>query len=729
MTAPLDVIFIWHMHQPYYKDTVQNEYVLPWTYLHAIKDYYDMPAIVEDTPGARAVFNLVPSLIEQLLDYAAGTAVDRFLIKGQQDPATMNDDDKVFLLENFFSANRQRMIEPHRRYLELLYMAGEGKPGSARERIRHFSNQDLRDLQVCFFLAWTGEAARRRFPEFRLLLDKGEGYSAEDLSLLFLTQRRLLNEILPLYQRLHQQGRIELALSPYFHPILPLLCDTQLAREAMPKVTLPKERFRHPEDAAAQIRRGLAYFQEVLGITPRGMWPSEGSVSDESLALIAECGLAWVASDEEVLARSLDGGLGHHNERLYRPWRYTTSHGDLGIFFRDHRLSDLIGFSYSQWDPGRAVLDFCGRLRQIHQQIGSEGRVIPVILDGENAWEFYPDNAYDFLSGLYAGVTDAPDLRLTTCSEVLERSNFEGRLHRIHPGSWINANYGIWIGHPEENLAWDLLHHARQAVSQYHPEAAHILQAYGSNGDETARMLCTSLYAAEGSDWFWWFGDDHFSPHSDRFDHLFRQHLTNVYRLLGLDPPSTLLEPIKKKSPAGLVREPAGFITPAINGRVGDYFEWLAAGLFDLTRQGSAMHSADRMLQGFYWGYNRDTLFFRIDGMQDLSRLLKEADLLALHLIADREYRLPMQRSGNKGMLLVKESGSWVPTNTCCRWAIDRTCEVAIPLEPLGLQSRAKLFASLTLTRDTEQIGRWPSDAPLMLHYEGPDLEANDWLI
>jgi alpha-amylase/alpha-mannosidase (GH57 family) len=688
-----------------------------------------MPAIVEDTPGARAVFNLVPSLIEQLLDYAAGTAVDRFLIKGQQDPATMNDDDKVFLLENFFSANRQRMIEPHRRYLELLYMAGEGKPGSARERIRHFSNQDLRDLQVCFFLAWTGEAARRRFPEFRLLLDKGEGYSAEDLSLLFLTQRRLLNEILPLYQRLHQQGRIELALSPYFHPILPLLCDTQLAREAMPKVTLPKERFRHPEDAAAQIRRGLAYFQEVLGITPRGMWPSEGSVSDESLALIAECGLAWVASDEEVLARSLDGGLGHHNERLYRPWRYTTSHGDLGIFFRDHRLSDLIGFSYSQWDPGRAVLDFCGRLRQIHQQIGSEGRVIPVILDGENAWEFYPDNAYDFLSGLYAGVTDAPDLRLTTCSEVLERSNFEGRLHRIHPGSWINANYGIWIGHPEENLAWDLLHHARQAVSQYHPEAAHILQAYGSNGDETARMLCTSLYAAEGSDWFWWFGDDHFSPHSDRFDHLFRQHLTNVYRLLGLDPPSTLLEPIKKKSPAGLVREPAGFITPAINGRVGDYFEWLAAGLFDLTRQGSAMHSADRMLQGFYWGYNRDTLFFRIDGMQDLSRLLKEADLLALHLIADREYRLPMQRSGNQGMLLVKEGGSWVPTNTCCRWAIDRTCEVAIPLEPLGLQSRAKLFASLTLTRDTEQIGRWPSDAPLMLNYEGPDLEMNDWLI
>lgn len=729
MAAPLDIVFIWHMHQPYYKDTVQGEYVLPWTYLHAIKDYYDMPAIVEDTPGARVVFNLVPSLIEQLLDYAAGTAVDRFLIKGQQDPATMDDNDKVFLLENFFSANRQRMIEPHRRYLELLYMAGEGKPDSARERIRHFSVQDLRDLQVCFFLAWTGEAARRRFPEFRQLLDKGEGYSAEDQALLFATQRRLLNEILPLYQRLHQQGRIELALSPYFHPILPLLCDTHLAREAMPKVALPKERFRHPEDAKAQIRHGLAYFQEVLGITPRGMWPSEGSVSDEALGIIAECGLTWVASDEEVLARSLDDGLGHHNERLYRPWRYATGQGDLGIFFRDHRLSDLIGFTYSQWDPNRAVSDFCGRLRQIHRQIGSEGRVIPVILDGENAWEFYADNAYDFLSGLYTNLAEAPDLRLTTCSEVLERSHFEGRLHRIHPGSWINANYGIWIGHPEENLAWDLLYQARQAVSRHHPAAAGILQACGANGNETARLLCTSLYAAEGSDWFWWFGDDHFSPHSDRFDYLFRQHLTNVYRLLGLSPPPQLLEPIKKKSPAGLVREPAGFIDPDLNGRVVDYFEWLAAGLFDLTRQGSAMHSAERMLQGFYWGYNRTMLFFRIDGMQDLSRLLKDTDLLALHLIVDREYRLPMRLNTNQGMLLAKEGGSWVSTNAPCRWAIDRTCEVAIPLEPLGLLPKSKLFVSITLTRDSEQIGRWPSDAPLMLNYEGPDLEADDWLI
>ncbi|CAH2029919.1 glycoside hydrolase family 57 protein [Trichlorobacter ammonificans] len=729
MSAPLNVIFLWHMHQPYYKDPVKNEYVLPWTYLHGVKDYFDMPAIVEDTPGARAVFNLVPSLLEQLLDYATGQAVDPFLIKGAMNPADMTEEDRVFLLENFFSANRQRMIEPHRRYLELLYMAGEGKPGSARERVRHFSNQDLLDLQVCFFLAWTGEAARRRFPEFRELLAKGSGYTARDRDLLFATQREVLNRIIPLYQALHRSGQVELSVTPYYHPILPLLCDNRIAQEAMPRVTLPQERFRHPEDARAQIRRGVRYFKDVLGIEPHGMWPSEGSVSDEALAIIAECGLSWAATDEEVLARSLDGGLGNHKEKLYRPWTFAAPQGELGIFFRDHQLSDLIGFTYSQWDARRAAADFTGRLRQIHRHLGGDDGVVPIILDGENAWEFYPDNGYEFLSTLYTGIAEAGDLQLTTCSEALSLVRPAARLHHIHPGSWINATYGIWIGHPEENLAWDQLARARLALEQHHPRAAELLAHAGENGDPQARLLCTSLYAAEGSDWFWWFGDDHFSPHSDRFDYLFRRHLTNLYRSLELDPPRELLEPIKKKSPAGLVREPAAFIEPEVNGLVGDYFEWLAAGLFDLTRQGSAMHSSDRMLQGFYWGYNREHLFCRIDGIQDLARLLKEMDILALHLISDREYRLPMQRDCREGMLLTKEAGSWVPTNTCCRWAIRRTAEVALPLAGLNLIPGAKLFVSITLTRDNEEIGRWPSDAPLMLEYVGPELEADDWLI
>ncbi|MBC8016959.1 MAG: glycoside hydrolase, partial [Verrucomicrobia bacterium] len=442
MPTPLDVVIVWHMHQPYYKDPLKNEYALPWTYLHGIKDYFDMPAIVEDTPGARAVFNLVPSLIEQLLDYANGTAVDPFLEKGMAAPADLSTDDRIFLLENFFSANRSRMIEPSRRYLELLYMAGEGKPGTARDRVRHFSDQDLLDLQVWFFLAWTGEAARRRFPIFAELVAKGENFSAADKELLFAAQRDLLQAIIPLYKRLHEEGRIELSVTPYYHPILPLLCDIRLAQTAMPRVNLPMTHFRHPEDARAQIHRGVEYFREIFGFTPRGMWPSEGSVSNEVLAIIAECGIKWIATDEEILAKSLDGGLGDHKERLYRPWRFTSPQGEVGAFFRDHQLSDLVGFTYSQWDSSRAVADLCGRLHAIKARVGGEGRVVSIILDGENAWEYYPDNAYDFLQGMYRAVAESPQLNLTTCSDVLAHTRFDGRLQTIFPGSWINGNYG-----------------------------------------------------------------------------------------------------------------------------------------------------------------------------------------------------------------------------------------------------------------------------------------------
>lgn len=727
--SPLEVVIIWHMHQPYYKDPLKGEYALPWTYLHGIKDYFDMPAIVEDTPGAKAVFNLVPSLIEQLLDYAHGTAVDPFLLKGMADPADLDEENRIFLLENFFSANRVRMIEPYQRYLELLYMAGEGKPGSARDRVRHFSDQDLRDLQVWFFLAWTGEAARRRFPAFRELLAKGDKFTTADKELLFATQREVLLATVPLYKRLHEEGRIELSVTPYYHPILPLLCDTRTARTGMPRVSLPSVPFHHPEDARAQIRRGMAYFREIFGFDPKGMWPSEGSVSDETLEIIADCGISWIATDEEILAKSLDGGLGSHNERLYHPWRYTCRNGSLHAFFRDHQLSDLIGFTYSQWDANRAANDLCGRLHAIASRVGREGRVIPIILDGENAWEYYPANAYDFLHQMYRCIADSHDLKLSTCSEVIASSHFEGTLNRIFPGSWINGNYGIWIGHPEENLAWDLLARTRQAAVSSNPLVATALENGEVPVDPTTELICRSLYAAEGSDWFWWYGDDHFSPHSDRFDRLFRQHLMNVYRLLAQDPPRELLEPIKKKSPAGLVREPAAFIDPEINGRISSYFEWLAAGLYDLTRQGSAMHSSDRMLQSFYYGYNSEMVFFRIDGIQELSRLLREIDVLNLHLIYDREYRLPMQLRGEEGLLQVRENSVWVPTRGHCRWKIGKTCEVSIPLEALRLAPKSKLFASVTLVRDNEEIGRWPSDAPLMLYYAGPEIEVDNWLI
>ena len=731
MRHPLSLIFIWHMHQPYYKDPLRGEYALPWVYLHGIKDYYDMAAIVDETPGARAVFNLVPSLLEQLQDYVDGTAVDPFLVLAQKAPEALSEEEKLFILDNFFSANRQRMIEPYPRYRELLCLAGDGA-GRGAERLRSFRPADLLDLQVWFFLTWTGEAARRHYAPFRQLLAKGGGFTAADKALLFQTQRELLAAIIPLYRRLQQEGKAELSVTPYFHPILPLLCDLQEARVAMPRVNLPTASFQYPEDARSQVSRAVSYFADLFGEPPVGMWPSEGSVSDKALEVIAECGLKWAATDENVLVKSLSGGLGVGREALYHPYRFQSGLGGVHLFFRDHALSDLIGFTYSQWDATTAVDDFIGRVREIHTAAPA-ARVIPVILDGENAWEYYPDNAYEFMSLLYSRITAEHWLKLTTCRDFLAGKPAAPQLNHIHSGSWINASYGIWIGHPEENLAWDLLAKARATAVACNPAVAELLATAGpapANADPTAALILTSLYAAEGSDWFWWYGDDHFSPHADRFDALFRRHLMNVYRLLGEEIPLELYEPIKKSGPAGLVREPAALMSPRITGLVGDYFEWLAAGLFDLSRQSSAMHAAESQLQSFYYGYDRTNLYLRIDGVMPLDKLLYPKDCLTIYLVAaGAEYRLCMRFGSSDAELEIKAHQGWQATASHCHWQIRRIAEVRIPLAAFDLSGRCELYAHLTLQRNHEEVGRWPTDAPLKLIYKGEELELDDWLI
>ena len=735
MTEPLLITFLWHMHQPYYKDPLTGEYALPWTYLHAVKDYYDMAAIVDESPGARVVFNLVPSLLEQIADYASGKAVDSYLVRGRMDPADMTEEDRVFILKNFFSANRQRMIEPNKRYLELYFLAGNGDGGRLRDRLHQFGEQEILDLQVWFFLAWTGEAARRRYPEFRELLKKGRNFNRNDKETLFAGHTRLLQEIIPLYRRLHEEGKAELSVSPYYHPILPLLCDMKSAQVAMPKANMPATRFRHPEDARRQIELGIACFEENFGFSPAGMWPSEGSISDEALAIIAGCGLKWAASDEEVLARSL-GTLGEGKEKLYQPYLFKAGRNKLHLFFRDHDLSDLIGFSYSQWQAERAVDDFIARLQQIRKSIPTGKRhLVSVILDGENAWEYYSNNGYDFLKLLYAKIAATAGLKPVTFSKGLTAIPMQQTLPHVHPGSWINASYGIWVGHPEENLAWDYLERAREAALNHCPGLTGIM-ASGSDRDTVIapengpeQRVCKSIYAAEGSDWFWWYGDDHFSPHSEYFDRLFRKNLMNVYRSFGLEIPRELFEPIKKESPAGLVREPAAMITPSINGLVDDYFEWLPAGLYDLSKQSSAMHAAESLMHGFYYGYDRNALYFRFDGSSALDKFLLREDSIRLHILLDRNYLLVLRPTETRGTLRVKQGDTWQETGITCHWKISRIGEVMVPLAALNPALRSKIFIYFTLVRDDDEIGRWPADAPMLLKYLGAELELENWLI
>lgn len=730
MSEPLRITFMWHMHQPLYRDPLSGKYALPWTYLHAVKDYFDMAAIVDEVPAIKVVFNFVPSLLEQILEYASGQAKDPSLIRGSMAPADMSEEDRLFVIRNFFSANRQRNIEPNRRYLQLLYQAGDGDASRAAGRLNNFSDQDILDLQVLFFLAWTGEAARRRYPEFMELVLKGRNYTESDKNLLFSTQARLLGEIIPFYRRLRDQGKAELSVSPYFHPILPLLCDMKSALVAMPGVSLPATRFRHPGDARGQVVRGITLFREIFGSAPSGMWPSEGSISDEALGIMAECGLRWTAGDEEVLYNSTSED-GREEKSPYRPYSFRPGGKEIALFFRDRKLSDRIGFTYSQWDHVRAVEDFMDMLTAIREKGEPEAaRTVSVILDGENAWEYYRNNGYDFLKLLYETIASSPEIEPVTFSEALEKTPERETLTHVHPGSWINASYGIWIGHPEDNLAWELLTKAREEAVKKCPEVEKILSAEaGPKTADGAAKAAKSIQAAEGSDWFWWFGDDHFSPHSGHFDNLFRNNLISVYRSLGLDVPPELFAPIKKETPAGLVREPAAMITPVINGLVDGYFEWLPAGLYDLSKLSSAMHPAESLMNRFFYGFNRQALFFRFDGESPLDRTLHRGDMINLHIITGREYFLPISAEAESGHLYVRETGNWKETGCLCRWKIARICEAQVPLEGINPEQGGKIFAYFTLVRKNEEIGRWPIDAPLILKYLGPDLELENWIV
>lgn len=734
MATPLQVTFLWHMHQPSYRDPLSGSYTLPWTYLHGVKDYYDMAAIVQEIEGARVVFNLVPSLLEQIREYADGEAVDPFLSHGVMDPADMSAEQRLFVIDNFFSANRERMIDTHPRYLELRYLLGNGHHSSTADRLRKISDRDLLDLQVWFFLAWTGEAARRRYPELAGLITKGRDFSREDKLLLMATHRTILGEIIPLYRRLREQGKAELSVSPYFHPILPLLCDSDIAPVSNPRTKPPKPRFRLREDARAQVAGGIDYFRETFGAAPRGMWPPEGAVSDETLALLAECGIEWAASDEAILAASLPEGLGAGKGNLYHPYVFAREGRELSLLFRDRQLSDLIGFTYSRRPAGRAVDDFVSRLLSIRND-SPDADQVSIILDGENAWEYYPENGYGFLCSLYREIGESGLLDFALPSDDRVRELARREVSHVHPGSWINADFDVWVGHPEENAAWEHLHRTRSAAVSRDPAIAGIMAAGSGTvfapgeGRSLAETACRSLYAAEGSDWFWWYGDDHFSPHSGHFDQLFRNHLISVYRLLGMDVPDELFRPIKKVTPAGLVRKPSTLITPCLNGMADGYFEWLGAGLYDLSRQSSAMHAGESLLHCFFYGYDREYFYIRVDGSAPLDRVLLPDDVLRLHLLLEREYLLPVIPGGTDGELLARRDGSWAGTGEVCAWAVSRVCEMRIPLAAFAPRKGQTFFAYLTLTRGQDEVGRWPTSSPLSLSYEGPELELENWLV
>ena len=596
--AQIYLCFLWHMHQPFYKDLVTGQYNLPWTRLHALKDYYGMVHILGEFPKIHQTFNLVPSMMVQVAEYAAGQARDPFLEYAAKPAESLTDAERGLILDQFFHANPERMIRRFPRYNEM-YEARQAHKDPAYTRLG-FAAQEFRDLQILSQLAWFDEEFLENDPDVLALIRKGRNFDLADQALMLEKQKQILSRVIPAYHQAAVSGQIEISTTPYYHPILPLLCDSNIASVAHPGVTLPRQ-FRHPEDAGRQLRMAREYIATEFASTPVGLWPSEGSVSDEVFRLASEAGFQWAATDSGVLDRTLERASGV--DALYRPHRWNQNGREIRVIFRDHFLSDLIGFVYSRMDAREAATDFLGRIRENSRGILARGRdaLVPIILDGENAWEYYERNGRPFLRELYRRISDATDMSALTVSEALARIEAEP-LDHIFPGSWINANFDVWIGAEEDNRAWECLLDARAAYDS----------AVGV-GEDNKRLAFEEILIAEGSDWCWWYGPEHDSPDRPNFDRLYRSHLANVYRALGQQPPENLSRPILKVAEQEFSQAPAGFVHPVIDGEVTSYFEWLGAGVYRPDPRSGAMHGRQFPLREVQYGTDGTSVFLRLD--------------------------------------------------------------------------------------------------------------------
>ena len=679
---------LWHMHQPYYEDLATGEHILPWVRLHALKDYWGMVALLDEFPGVTVTFNLVPSLLVQIQAFAEDRATDRHLTVGLKPAAHLEREEQRFLVANGFHVPYDRMIRPYPRYVEL---------HARRHHADGFARQDLIDLQVWHKLVWMDPDWLATDPRLQRLLAMGRGFDEADKAILRAVELELLNAVIPAYARAAARGQIELSTSPYYHPILPLLCDSDVHFRAQPHSALPRGLIKRPAAARLQIERALTFHRDRFGTLPSGMWPSEGSVSDEVLAMLGESGVRWTATDEEILARSLQTPVSA--SALYRPYEVGESGQTIRCLFRDHRLSDLIGFTYQSWDASRAAEDFLLQVRDGGRRFradapAGETPVVSVILDGENAWEHYSGGGRPFLRALYGGLAQATDVE--TVQMHVAAAGPARPLSRVFPGSWINGDFYIWAGHGDDHRAWGQIADAHASLD--------------AEGDPAAQARAADeLMIAEGSDWFWWYGDDHSSDQDAEFDDLFRRHVRNSYAVRGLDAPMALYT--TNITTGGAKVTPVTFrtlSTPSMGGGVGDVGEWRAAVNIPLRRGGGTMAQVSgQLIRAMWLAADRATLFGRLQS-SDLPQQL-QTGTAAIELLLDHPRRLR------------------VPVANPV--ASDGYVYLAIPFADLGSQAGDRLRFWILVTDQTGRVVEQQPAWPIALEHPRRHLNAINWSV
>lgn len=700
--SKVNLVIVWHMHQPQYRDPTTGRYLLPWTRLHALKDYWGMVKILEEFPGVHATFNFVPLLAEQIEEYASGKFKEPWFEIAFATAETLTPEQKREALERAFQVNENYVL----RWPRFAELRGQVHSGGAEASVAHFAPRDWCDLQVLSQLAWMDEEYLANDPVVSALAKKGKNFTEQDKAELCKKQMELLAEVLPEYRRAAERGQIEISTTPYYHPILPLLCDTDIARVANPSTPLPFPPFRYPQDAREQLERARLYHQRVFGMPPAGLWPSEGSVSDETLEIAMALGFQWFATDEGVLGRTRNAGFWRdatgypeNATSLYTPWRLVKPAGSMSGFFRDHYLSDLVGFVYSRMESGAAAEDLYRRIRDVgHRQPDGKPATVSIILDGENAWEHYRGNGREFLRQFYRRIEKDPEIKVMTVSEAIDANPRMPTLEGIFPASWINANFDVWIGHAEDVKAWELLRDAREAYAKASARAARSVAALSGASDGPLKRAYEAVLAAEGSDWCWWYGPEHATINDAEFDAIYRKLLTEIYAALGETAPSALASPIKRAPIRAKRVAPEAFIEVKVDGRESSYFEWLGAGAYATDRRSGTMHGKNFVLGEMYYGFGQDKFFVRVDPIEkELANLPEFQVRMTVWDVRETRIILRVKKGAILGMVVEQSGACLLHPEESVQAAFGKILEIGIGKEMFDLRDRKSLLLSVAL--------------------------------
>ncbi len=697
MVNKINLAFLWHMHQPNYVDPIKKEFIMPWVRLHAMQDYLDIPSAILKPENAKTNINFVPSLLEQLEFYIDKKYSDSYLMVVEKDVKVLTDLEKNFIVDKLFNINIEKVVLKSTRYKEL-FQKKEDLLITKKDNIGlEFFEQEIRDLQVHFQLGWSGTKLKNNI-FIKELIKKDRGFTEEEKNKLLTIQYQFLIEVRDYIKSLANNNNCEVSITPFYHPIIPIMNDISNVNKAWSNSSIPNNFSNMSYYSKKHLKKAEDYAIRFFGKRITGMWPAEGSVSKDFLELLQETKIEWIATDEAILAKSR--GYSPSLDELSTPYLYNNKY----IFFRNHSLSDKIGFVYSNWDKIDAVNNFIEELNHFRANINREEALITIILDGENAWEYYEQHGEPFLTELFDKLSNVDWINLTTFSNYIEKNKkIIPSLDNLIPGSWIDGNFNTWINEPIKNKYWEYLFHLNNIIKNR--------RLNNLIGLDTLKTIEEHFMIAQGSDWMWWAGEGHSSSNDLDFDLLFRNYLIKIYSLLSLDAPIELYSPLYSKVEVINYKKPLHLITPNISGKLDDYYGWVSSG--EILQEQGAIHKTDTIISKVLFGFDKENMYFQLSSSIDLKEFGKRAYVISIEFV-----------DFNKKIDLISNNNGVISF-------IDEVCEASIKFSCIkeSFEPNESIKFRVLLNENGKIIERIPNTDIIVVNYPSDDFDLTNWYV